>query len=593
MNEKALLEYKNLLQEVEKEVKVAQGKLSQILIYRLLVFGVLVLGIVLAVKFSTWIIGLSILSLILFLRLVKINKKWSENKQFLLTKQRVLQDEIRVLQGQWPKVPYFKPEIPANHPFALDLDVLGERSIYALLSRSYLNDAKHLLVDRLLTTHPTPDEIPNHQRAVKELQALTSLRVDLRACGEMLKEDTQALEMLKSLEFNEQTSSDLKYMRMVTWLAPISTIIWTLLFMMDMAPATIYLLGLMGPLVFLGPKLQSINNLSQKVSSIHDTLESYMRYFHRVGNLDFDHPVLRKIQSDIKEGEASIRKLTSVTDQFDQRNNVFVAIILNGLIAFDFRNVLALHKWFKTSSDSMKRSIQSWSELEYWSSLSTWSYNHEHVVTWPEVSNQAVHSEGLKHPFMLHQKVVENNVDVPQYPHDQIITGANMAGKSTYLRTVGSNYVLASLGMPVPAKSFKSSFAPLFTSMRTTDSLQDGKSYFLSELERLSLMIDNVKEGSPIFILLDEILKGTNSNDKAAGSKAFVEQLMKHKVAGMVATHDLTLCTLSDQFTDVENLHFSADIKDNDLSFDYLLKPGVCDTMNATFLMKKLGIIQK
>ncbi|MEO0403291.1 MAG: hypothetical protein AAF193_00320 [Bacteroidota bacterium] len=591
MNQKAHTEYKSLLSDVEKELVKVQSKLSQVLVFRLLAFAAVITFIVFAVKTNALLTLLAIVSLAIFLRLVKVNKKWSENKKFLLTKQKIIQDEMRVLQGQWPKTPYFKPEIPPNHPFALDLDVIGEKSIYSTISRCYLHDAKHLLVKELLTTHPESGRVGQKQQMVQELQGRTSLRVDLRTCGEMTKEDIHALEMLKALQFNEQTANDLTYMKAVTWFAPISTMVWTVLFIMDWVPASIYLLGLMGPLIFLGPKLKSINDLSQKVSSIHDTLASYMRYFQRVSEMGFNHPDLERIQRDINQGEASIRKLTSVTDQFDQRNNVFIAIVLNALIAFDFRNVLALHRWFNSFSESMKKSIESWAELEYWSSMGTWTFNHSHQVSWPKVADHALSASGLKHPFMLHQHVVENDVDVPGFPHVQIITGANMAGKSTYLRTVGSNYLMAAMGMPVAAESFTSSFAPLFTSMRTTDSLQDGKSYFLSELERLSLLIKKIQKGEPIFILLDEILKGTNSNDKAAGSKSFVEQLMGYKVAGMVATHDLTLCTLSDQFDEVKNLHFSADIKDNDLSFDYLLKPGICDTMNATFLMKKLGII--
>ena len=166
-----------------------------------------------------------------------------------------------------------------------------------------------------------------------------------------------------------------------------------------------------------------------------------------------------------------------------------------------------------------------------------------------------------------------------------------MAGKSTYLRTVGCAYVMANTGLPVMAKSFVFSAAPLFTSMRTTDSLQEGKSYFLSELERLAQLISMAKQERPMVVLLDEILKGTNSNDKASGSQSFVRQLMKYKVAGMVATHDLSLCSITQDYPKMKNVHFAADIKGDDLSFDYRLKPGVCDTMNATFLMKKLGII--
>jgi DNA mismatch repair ATPase MutS len=165
-----------------------------------------------------------------------------------------------------------------------------------------------------------------------------------------------------------------------------------------------------------------------------------------------------------------------------------------------------------------------------------------------------------------------------------------MAGKSTFLRTISLSVVMANIGLPVCANSFKYKPVKLITSMRTSDSLAENESYFYSELKRLKLIVDTVKTDD-YFIVLDEILKGTNSKDKASGSKKFVEKLVTLNTTGIIATHDVSLCELENDFKEIKNFFFDAKISNNELSFDYLFKKGVCENMNASFLLKKMKII--
>ena len=171
-----------------------------------------------------------------------------------------------------------------------------------------------------------------------------------------------------------------------------------------------------------------------------------------------------------------------------------------------------------------------------------------------------------------------------------IVTGANMAGKSTFLRTISLSIVMANIGLPVCANSFKYKPVKLITSMRTADSLAENESYFYSELKRLKLIVDTVKTDD-YFIVLDEILKGTNSKDKASGAKKFVEKLVTLNTTGIIATHDVSLCELENDFMEIKNFFFDAKISNNELSFDYLFKKGVCENRNASFLLKKMKII--
>ncbi len=193
------------------------------------------------------------------------------------------------------------------------------------------------------------------------------------------------------------------------------------------------------------------------------------------------------------------------------------------------------------------------------------------------------------HPLISNDLVIRNSFDIKAEDF-LIITGANMAGKSTFLRTVSLMIVMANCGLPVCATNCTYKPIKLITSMRTTDSLSDEASYFYSELSRLKVIIDYISKDT-YFIVLDEILKGTNSHDKAKGSKQFVEKLVKSKSSGIIATHDLSLCTLEESLSSVKNYYFDAEIIDDELHFDYKLKDGICQNMNASFLLKKMGIV--
>ena len=186
---------------------------------------------------------------------------------------------------------------------------------------------------------------------------------------------------------------------------------------------------------------------------------------------------------------------------------------------------------------------------------------------------------------------VKNDIEFTEYPYFLIITGANMAGKSTYLRTIGVNFVLACMGAPVCADSLRFTPSNLVTSLRTSDSLNDNESYFFAELKRLKMIIDRLESGEKLFIILDEILKGTNSVDKQKGSIALVQQFIRLQSCGIIATHDLLLGSLEQTFPQhIKNYRFEADITNDTLTFSYRLKEGIAQNMNATFLMKKMGI---
>ena len=258
----------------------------------------------------------------------------------------------------------------------------------------------------------------------------------------------------------------------------------------------------------------------------------------------------------------------------------------------DTRQAINLERWKEMYSGKLKNWFDVLGEFDMFSSFGTFAFNHPGYI-YPDIADSYFEMQGkaLGHPLMRRDKCVCNNIDIPESKYFLIITGANMAGKSTYLRTVGVNFLFACMGLPVYAESLTVYPAHLVTSLRTADSLISNESYFFAELKRLKMIIDRLGTGEKLFIILDEILKGTNSVDKQKGSIALIKQLVEKETCGIIATHDLLLGSLSDTFPkNVQNKRFEADIKNDELTFTYQIRDGIAQDMNATFLMKKMGI---
>jgi DNA mismatch repair ATPase MutS len=259
---------------------------------------------------------------------------------------------------------------------------------------------------------------------------------------------------------------------------------------------------------------------------------------------------------------------------------------------WDTRKALQIEQWKQENGNDLIDWIKILGELDAYCCLGVFSFNHPDYP-FPAFSDNYFIFKGraLGHPLKNRNLFVRNDIDIDKHPFFMIITGANMAGKSTYLRTIGVNFVLACIGAPVCAESLTLYPARLVSSLRTSDSLLENESYFFAELKRLKMIIDRLQTGEQLFILLDEILKGTNSMDKQKGSLALVQQLVRLQSCGIIATHDLLLGNLAGEFPgNIKNYRFEADIVADELSFSYRLQPGVAQNMNACFLMQKMGI---
>lgn len=321
--------------------------------------------------------------------------------------------------------------------------------------------------------------------------------------------------------------------------------------------------------------------------------------FKIINNEDFKSKLLTNLKSKLfnKENNSidGLKKLKGLLNIFDQRGNLIYIVLGNGLFLIDFILLRLVNKWFKTYGNHIDNWIDYLSEINALNSLANFHFNNSEFK-FPEFTEKnIVECQNMGHPLIHKNKNVKNDFKIDNLNKFYVVTGANMAGKSTFLRTVGMNLVLASIGAPVCANQFLFQPIILFTSMRTTDNLSEDISYFQAELLRLRKIMDIIEDGKEshkYFILLDEILKGTNSLDKLMGSKMFLKKLINYPVSGIVATHDLGLGELEDtQPKNFQNICFEIDMTENNVSYDYKLRKGITQNFNATFLLKSMKLV--
>jgi DNA mismatch repair ATPase MutS len=344
----------------------------------------------------------------------------------------------------------------------------------------------------------------------------------------------------------------------------------------------------------IGIYIKKINRLLQFINQTQSVFQQYKALIGLIEKTTFKSEKLQQIQSDFNSDDQQasqlIHRLTRMIDSLEQRNNLLMGIFLNGFLLWDIRFCYQIEKWISQHGSKVEKWLDHINEMEAQNSLANFAYNHDDYA-YPKLSDQhQLKVKNLIHPSLDQQKAVGNHLTISSDDFF-IITGANMAGKSTFLRSIGTLIIMANCGLPAAADYCEYQPIKLISSMRTADSLAGEASYFYAELARLKKIIDKIDQ-EPYFIILDEILKGTNSEDKAKGSQKFVERLVKTKSTGLIATHDLSLCKVADAYQKVSNLHFDAQIIKDELYFDYQLKEGICKNMNASFLLRKMKIVE-
>ncbi len=594
------MKYKERAQKFTGELSSVKTKSNLLTAARLILFLVAVGGVIFLIKaaYPARILVIFVLSSIaLFLFLIKLHNEVKFRRDFLLELVKINEEEEEVLQGRFDFFPDGKQFLAINHPYAYDLDIFGQGSIFQYINRACTWMGQNQLSDWLSEGEMDIRKIEEKQEAVKELSPLLDWRQNFMATGKLSDVDQQNWNVLSKWMQQEPRFLGNKFLPILVWLLPICSLACLVLYLvqvLDHVPMILFAgLGLLVTAFYVS----KINQIHNNVSRCYPLLQQYAVLLERVENQSFEASYLKEIKADIESEQTkasiSIGKLVALVNKLDNRLNILVAIFLNAFLLWDLRTVIALEKWKMEHSEKLAKWLAALGRMDAMQCLANLAYNRKDFIYPKGVEGPfAFESLDLGHPLLDPQKRIDNDFSISGWGKMAIITGANMAGKSTFLRSVGVNYILAMAGAPVCAKEL--SFRPLSlqTSMRTTDSLMEDESYFFAELKRLKAIVDMVESGEPAFIILDEMLRGTNSVDKSKGSEALVRRLSNMKCAALVATHDLSLGILQEEIPDKVSLHcFEVEILNDELSFDYRIRSGLSQTLNATFLMRKMNII--
>lgn len=595
--ESLLSYYTERIASFEQELTAQKPQFSRIYYTRVFVF----LGSVIAFLFffeSLRIVSFSLIPLVVIVFLLLLKKELSLKRRqlFLQNLIYVNKKEIRLLQRHFEGLNEGLEFMDKQHHYLSDLDIFGKKSLFQILNRTATYTGRMKLAFWLTKPFYDKEEILQRQAAIKELSKKPEWNHEFIAIGVENEEKGADRELINEwLQEENIFSGDL--LKISCIVLPVLSVASIVLYFTNIIGTQAFTFLFFTQLFITGAYTKRINKIHDQLSRKFDSIEKYRQLIALIESEKMEAPLLKQLiaqfDSAQQKASASIAALKKESDRLDNRMNIVIAILLNGILLWDINVMRRIEQWKNNYKDDFNRWIDSIGELDALISLAQFAYNNPSYA-YPEVVNDGfvMNGTGMGHPLIAEQVLVKNDYAIENTPKVDLLTGANMAGKSTFLRTVGINLILGMTGAPVCASKYRFSPVHLFTSLRTSDSLQENESFFYAELKRLHLLIEQYEAGKPVFFLLDEILKGTNSKDQHSGSEALIRKIVRLNGAGIVATHDVELSKLALEFPGiVRNLCFNIHIQNDKLEFNYKLSEGVCSTMNASFLMKKMGIV--
>ena len=528
-----------------------------------------------------------------FTALLRRHGKLFEQRLLLESHIAALSNFLARFSGEWHNFPvtgaeYLRDELPQ----AQDLSLFGADSIYQYLCAARTKAGRDRLADAL---SPFPADLTlarKRQKAVEKLIARPRLVLDLTAAAALLPDGHDTKPLLAALQRN--TEKPYAGTAFIAWVLPaalalaivgasLSLIGWTM-------PAILVLLQFLIAFA-LGRRTASAQ---KPLAAMHRELRLYERLFSRLEDATFQSPHLIALQAQLKAGGAarSLRRLAALADHAHTRHNLIFLLLANAFFLSDLHFAHRIAHWQEKAAAHLGDWLAVWTETEVLLSLSTVGLVRE-VYAFPELLEDAsprLEAKNLTHLLIPEEKAVPNDIDATA--GTRIITGSNMSGKTTYLRTVASACVLAYAGAPVPGERLCLSPLHIFTSIRVTDDAAHGLSTFYAEILRIKSMMAFKEKRLPMLIVIDEIFKGTNSADRLIGAREAISRLTGADFITLVSTHDFELCEIESDAAPVTNWHFEESYEDDKLLFDYKIKEGRCTTRNAQYLLKMAGIME-
>ncbi len=488
-------------------------------------------------------------------------------------------------------------EIP-NHHYTSDLDIFGPHSIFGLINRSRTYYGNQYLKSVFLEK-PTRAILLERQEAIAELERETDYRQDVA----VKLYNLEGLENYNvAASINAQMEMDLSFGegRIINTYRKLLPLIWiaiiALYFINYGLANTLASFLFIGNLLLTGNFTKKISEVQGRLSNTSNSLKSYLDVLSILFEKKWSSKLLVRHSEKFENSKSemplkSLSELSKIINQLDYRLNLLVAIVGNGLFLWDLGIIAKLAKWKKNNSGKIEKIFQHIGFIEAMSSLATWAYNHPNYC-YPSITTKymQIDASDLEHPLIPKSQNVENNFTLDHKDEVVIITGSNMSGKSTLLRTIGLNMILGYTGTKVAASEITYPIVSIVTYMRIKDALEENVSTFKAELNRISMILSVLEEKDDAFILIDEMLRGTNSKDKLNGSIGITKKLLASNAYTMIATHDIKLAEMGNDDSRIANYYFDIDYKDGDLVFDYKVKSGICENFNASFLLGQLGI---
>jgi DNA mismatch repair ATPase MutS len=537
---------------------------------------------------------LAVLSFAGFVFLMRIHSQVSFKRLLFETLLKINQKEISFLKREKTSFENGVEFIDYHHPYAYDLDIFGEHSLFQNLNRTASFIGKKTLAELLLHTLPET-EILENQEAVNELKSKIDWRQKFQALAIISEDSKASYEAIK--HWTSFTNNSLpKVLVALSFILPVT--FFGFLAAYFITSKTIILSYLtyvfIANLIVLGRAVKRIQSEIAKADNVDKIIKQYSLLIEKIERESFQSKKIIRLQEllNFKNAKASqhLKQLSELFSRMDTINNFVTATLFNGTFLFNLHVLKALLKWKEDYASEMNHWISIIGEIEALNSLANLAYNNDDFV-FPEINSEyKIEFKNLSHPLLNPTTRVGN--DTQFFPQSFVIlTGSNMSGKSTFLRSLGINMVLGGIGSVVCASEAKIHPLPVLVSMRLSDSLSDSESYFFAEIKRLKQIMDAL-ENQPAFVLLDEILRGTNSDDKRNGTIEVVKKIISKKAIGAIATHDIEVCLTTNEYPEIlTNQCFEVEIQNNDLHFDYKLRNGICRNKSATFLMQKMNVI--
>ena len=590
--------YEFLIAEIKIKIATIKTKIDRFSVIRVML---LIADMALFVWFvstnddlNTLISGLSLMGpVIIFIVVVKKQGALSKHEIYLKNLLWIYQNEVNLITGGENGYDHGGAFENDDHPYLSDLDIFGKSSLFAMVNRCITKKGTEKLSNHL-TTESDKVIILTRQVAVQEVVLKIDSTFHFRA--NLKGHDVSKIEELK-YKLKEQLANQLKFtqqrfLRIYVKIVPFLTLILLLtaiviggklwsgfsMLMLIHAAITFYYTKWVSKVYYgFGGGALLLNDYSKAIAWTE--------------NREWQSSYIQDLFESSDKVSLEIKKLAKIIQAFDARLNILLGAFLNFFFLWDLRCCVKIDQWHQNAAHKVENGLDRIGHLEELISVATLSYNHPNWI-FPIIEDQFFFSAcTMGHPLIPATKRVDNDFDLSPQPKVDIITGSNMAGKSTFLRTVGINMVLAYLGAPVCADKMHLSIFRLLTYMRIKDSLNESTSTFKAELNRLKMILTNVVLYKNSFVLIDEMLRGTNSKDKFMGSKVFIERLINLGTPALFATHDLQLSELKEIYEHtVRNFHFDIQINGGEMDFDYKLKEGPCTIFNAAILLKEIGL---